>query len=275
LSISNDGSTTLGYAKSEKKPLPGGTLCIVEADVYITAGDLARLTFYDFTNSAVIGTAMESDESGWVHLENLFTVPATCEEVQVWLESQATGDVTYWDHATIWPVLDSGFDLPSFLEFLYDVESLYFYPRGTELTGSTNVNAYRINEGTPQFYAHTQKERDDTATKASRFYVEGRRPTNALWIKGRKPYPVFSSVGGSSDFWLDIATTQANRYVVVNMTAASLIDDLALDAIEAEKPQLAENLQNKAIFLRFEIGDLLANLTPPKKKIITTPFTRE
>ncbi|KKK58132.1 hypothetical protein LCGC14_3047510, partial [marine sediment metagenome] len=162
LSITNDVSTTLGYAKSNSKYLPGGTLCIVEADVYITPGDLARLTFYDVTNSAVIGTAMESDESGWVHLEGLFTVPATCEEVQVWAESQAASDVTYWDHITLWPVSDKGIDLPSYLEFLFDIKSLFYYPVSTGIAGSTNVNAYRINEGAPQFYAHSQKELDDT-----------------------------------------------------------------------------------------------------------------
>ncbi|KKM65600.1 hypothetical protein LCGC14_1489700, partial [marine sediment metagenome] len=61
LSITNDGSTTVGYAKSDSVYLPGGTSCIVEADVYITPGDICKLPFIDVTNSdAVIGTAMEA-----------------------------------------------------------------------------------------------------------------------------------------------------------------------------------------------------------------------
>ncbi|KKN25157.1 hypothetical protein LCGC14_0887660 [marine sediment metagenome] len=272
LSITNDGSTTEGFAKSSSMLLPGGTTCIVSADVYITAGDLAKLTFYDVTNSAVIGTAMESDESGWVHLENLFTVPETCEEVQVWAESQAASDVTYWDHITVWPTLDKGIDLPTFLEFISDVKSIFFYPVGMGIVGSTNVNAYRINEGAPQFYAHNQKELDDTGVGASRFYVPSRQPTNALWIKGRKPYDAFA---GATDALKDADTTQANRYVVTNMTAASILDDLALDAMEAEKEALANNLRGKALELRFEIQHILNTMTPPAKKIVTTPFTRE
>ena len=63
--------------------------------------------------------------------------------------------------------------------------------------------------------------------------------------------------------------------LVVNMTVASILDDLALDATEAEKPQLAEQLQVKALMLRNEIAGLMASMTPPKKKIITTPFTRK
>jgi hypothetical protein len=271
LSITNDGSTTVGYAKSASMYLPGGTVCIVAADVYITAGDKAKLTFYDVTNSAVIGTAMESDESGWVHLENSFTVPATCEEVQVWAESQAASDVTYWDHITVWPTADQGIELPSFLEFVYDVKRLVYYPVGTGIAGTTNVNAYRVNEGTPQLYSHYQPERDDTGVVSARFYVEGRRPTNALWLEGRKPYPAFS---GATDAAKDTDTTQAHRHVVANMTAASILDDLALDATEAEKPQLAEQLQQRAVLLRFEIKDLFANMTPPSKTI-TTPFTRK
>jgi hypothetical protein len=273
LVVTNDGSTTVGYAKSASMNLPGGTAIIVSADVFITAGDSARLTVIDVTNSnATIGTAMKSDETGWVHLEGLFTVPITCEQVQVWAESQAVSDVTYWDHITVWPTLDKGIDLPAFLDFLYDVESIFFYPVGIGIAGTDNVNAYRINEGVPQFYAHSQKELDDTGAGASRFYVPSRTPTNALWIKGRKPYNAFS---GSTDAIKDIDTTQANRYVLVNMTAASIIDDLALDATEAEKETLARSLQSRALLLRFEINDILASMTPPKKKIVTTPFTRE
>jgi hypothetical protein len=271
LSITNGAPTTVGYAKSASMYLPASTQCIVAADVYITAGDKARLTFYDVTNGAVIGTAMESDESGWVHLENLFVVPPTCEEVQVWLESQAASDVTIWDHAVVWPTLDQGIDLPSFLEFVYDVKSLFYLPLGTGLAGSTNVSAYRINERTPQLYAHYQRERDDTGVVSARFYVESRKPPNALWLKGRKPYPAFS---GATDALKDADTTQAHKNVVVNMTAASILDDLALDATDAEKFGLAKGLENKALLLRFEISGLMASMTPPKKTI-TTPFTRE
>ena len=260
-----------GQAQSENVNLPGGTVCIVSADPFITAGDSCKLEFYDVTNSAVIGTAMESDETGFIHLEKIFTVPTTCEQVRVNLESQANGDITFWDHVTVWPILDKGIDLPGHLEFMFDIESLFFYPVGTGIAGSTNINAFRINEGAPQFYAHSQKELDDTGAGASRFYVPSRIPTNALWIKGRKPYLAFA---GATDALKDADTTQANRYVVTNMTAASIIDDLALDAIEAEKFELARKLGERALLLRFEINHILANMTPPKAKTITTPFTR-
>ena len=271
-SLKNVATGANGQAQSGNMNLPGGTLCIVAADVFITGGDKCKLEFYDVTNSAVIGTAMESDETGFVHLENIFTVPETSEQVRVNLESQANGDITFWDHVTVWPVSDKGIDLPSHLEFLFDIESLFFYPVGTGIVGSTNVNAFRINEGAPEFYAHSQKELDDTAAGASRFYVPARTPTNALWIKGRKPYDSFS---GTDDGAKDVDTTQANRYVVTNMTAASILDDLALDAIEAEKEILARGLQEKALLLRFEIQHIQANMTPPKRRVLTTPFTRE
>ncbi len=260
-----------GLAQSASIYLPGGTQCIVAADVYITPGDSAKINLLDVTNAELIGTDMESDESGWVHLEGLFTIPATSEEVQVRAFGQTNGDVVYVDHITLWPVADKGIDLPSFLEFMYDIQSLFFYPVGTGIVGSTNVGAYRINEGAPEFYAHSQKELDDTGVGASRFYVPSRTPTNALWIKGRKPYPVFA---GATDALKDADTTQANRYVVTNMTAASIIDDLALDAIEAEKFELARKLTERALLLRFEINHIMANMTPPNK-LITTPFTRK
>ena len=272
LSITNDGSTTLGYAKSVSINLNGSTICTVAADAFITAGDAARLTFYDVTNSAVIGTAMKSDETGWVHLEHIFTVPATCEQVQVWLESQAASDVTYWDHVHVWPVSDQGIELPTFLEYTYDLKELFYLPVGASLEGASNTNAYRINESTPQLYGHYQKDQDDTGVVPARFYITGRQPSNALWIKGRKAYPTFS---GATDALKDVDTTVAHKDVVANMTAAAILDDLALDATEAEKPQLSEQLQIKALLLRNEIQHISNSMTPPRKKIITTPFTRD
>ena len=270
-SLKVTASAADGYVLSSSAYLPGGTECILEADVYITAGDSVKLLLRDQTSDETIGTAMESDEEGWVHLEGRFTLPATCKIVGVHAIAQGNGDVIYFDHVTLWPTYDQGIELPSFLEFVYDVKELFYLPVGTGLAGSTNVGAYRINEGSPQFYAHYSPERDDTAVVSARFYVEGSRPPNALWLKGRKPYPAFS---GATDALKDVDTTQAHKNVVANMTAASIFDDLAIDATEAEKPQLSEALQVKALVLRNEIAGILASMTPPKKKVITTPFTR-
>ena len=271
LSITNDGSTTLGYAKSASMYLNGGTKCIVEADVYITPGDLARLTFYDVTNSAVIGTAMESDESGWVHLENTFVVPETCEEVQVWLESQAVSDVTYWDHVVVWPVLDQGIELPAFLEFAHDVQRIMFIPVGLKIDGSTNVDAYRINEGAPMLWAHYRASRDTTGVVPARLYLSNKTITNALWVEARKSFSTFS---GSTDAVKDTATTTLHRHIVANMTAASIIDDFALDATAAEKFTLAERLMIKAATLRFDVQNLILTMTPPKRKKVTDVWSR-
>ena len=62
--------------------------------------------------------------------------------------------------------------------------------------------------------------------------------------------------------------------MVANITAASILDDSALEAIEREKKDLAAMLVAKADRLRADITDLAANMAPPKKKAVTTPFTR-
>jgi hypothetical protein len=113
---------------------------------------------------------------------------------------------------------------------------------------------------------------DDTGVVPARLYFPNKTPSNALWVRGRKAYPAFS---GATDALKDVATTPAHKSVVANMTAASIIDDLALDATEAEKPQLSEQLQIKAMLLRNEVASLIASMTPPKKKTVTTPFTRD
>ena len=180
--------------------------------------------------------------------------------------------MTYWDHVTVWPTSDQGIELPTFLEYTYDLKEIFYLPVGTSIEGTANVKAYRINESTPQLYGHYQKDQDDTGVVPARFYIQGRQPSNALWIKGRKAYPVFS---GATDALKDVDTTVAHRDVVVNMTAASILDDLALEATEAEKPQLSEQRQIKALLLRNEISGLVGSMTPPRKKIITSPFTRD
>ncbi len=261
-----------GNAYSNAVYLPPGTQVIVETDVWNMPGaNNATIILYNDNDVEEIASATTA-QAGWVHLEFKATLPPTCEAVTIILQVEASADEAYFDHATLWPVADQGIDLPSFLEFVYDVKSLFYVPLGTSLTGSADSNAYRINESTPQLYAHFQRERDDTGVVSARFYVEGRTPTNALWIKGRKPYSAFA---GTTDALKDADTTQAHKNVVVNMTAASIIDDFALDATDAEKFELARKLGEKAFLLRFEIQHILANLTPPRTRTITTPFTRK
>ncbi|KKL48338.1 hypothetical protein LCGC14_2326520, partial [marine sediment metagenome] len=95
LSITNGGGVTLGYAKSNSVYMSQHTVVFVATDVYITAGDKAKLTLYDVTGTVAIETA-ESAATGWVHLAFTASLPDDCEEVQVWLESPAVSDVTYW-----------------------------------------------------------------------------------------------------------------------------------------------------------------------------------
>jgi hypothetical protein len=254
--------------------VPGGTQLLVAVDCYITSGDAAEISLHTATTSGGTYTEREtatSDEAGWVHLEFLYTTPQATEWIIVKLKGVSDGDVIYYDHLHIWPTADKGLELPSFLEFLFDAKELVYYPVGTGLPGSSNDLAYRINESEPQFYAHYKGEQDDTGVVPARLYFPNKTPSNALWLRGRKAYPDFA---GATDALKDVATTVAHRHVVANMTAASIIDDFALEALEAEKFRLAEQLQIKALLLRSEIRGIVDSMTPPKKKKITSPFTR-
>ena len=269
LSITNDGSTTIGYAKSASVYMPSGTVCVVSADVYITPGDLARLTFYDVTNSAVIGTAMESDESGWVHLENTFTVPATCEEVQVWAESQAVSDVTYWDSIVLWKTQELQFELPTFLQYAHDVRSVFYFPLNQKLSGSTNVEAYTLGEKEPVFFSHITNETDDSGVVPARYFLS-KRSGFPLWIKAKRKYGAYS---GSTEEALDTDTTTLPEDLLTITVAASIFDDLADEALDKEKFQLFERLAARAEQLRGSIVYKERLMNPPKTKI-SGPFNR-
>ncbi|KKL23076.1 hypothetical protein LCGC14_2429020, partial [marine sediment metagenome] len=183
LSITNDSSTTLGYAKSASMNMQGGTHVLVSCDVFITAGDSAKITLYDVTNSAAIDTAVAAG-TGWVTLYFAVSTPATCEQVQIWLEAPAKSDVVYFDHAIVWPTNDFLIDPLSNIEYGHEVERIVYFPRGRALSATGDDNAYAVEGRAPEFYAHFKIDRDDSDVNPHRIQVIGvKKITQPMWLK--------------------------------------------------------------------------------------------
>jgi len=253
-----------GQAQSASIPVKGGDAVLVIAEVYITGGDSARLRVYDVTNSAYITDAdATSAQTGWVTLAFQYQVPATCELARVDLESPANTDATFWSYVIHWPVSNQFFDIPNLLEYAHDVKNVYELPLGNGLSGTGDLNAYRVNEAPPVFFDHVNSERDDTGVVAAR-YTFTKRPRNGLWIKARKNVPL---VTGATAVLKDADTTAAHKDVLVYLTTASLIEDLALAARRAEKEGLAAALDSKAANLRVAIFPIAQTMMPTKTTI--------
>jgi hypothetical protein len=231
LSITNDGSTTVGYAKSDSVALPPNTTVLVAADVFITSGDSARLSLFASNLTAgtfaLVGTAARSDEAGWMHFEFTATTGATDEWVQLWLESQAASDVTYWDNAILLPVNQTNIDIPATIELSSEAKSLFYFPRGSGITGTNNVTNYRLSEQPKRFWSHFTLERDETAVVPYRIESIQRPISSVLWLDGMIDYPAFA---GASEALLDADTTACPADLVVEFVYALFLEDMADEA---------------------------------------------
>ena len=253
-----------GQAQSASIPVKGGDQVLIVAEVYITGGDSARLRVYDVTNAAYITDAdATSAQTGWVTLSFQYQVPATCELARVDLESPANTDATFWSYVIHWPLSNKFFDIPNLLEYAHDVKNVYELPLGNSLSGTGDLNAYRVNESPPVFFDHVNREKDDTGVVQAR-YTFTKRTSNGLWIKARKNVALFS---GATAVLKDADTTAAHKDIVAYLTAASLLEDLALAARRAEKEGLAAALDSKAANLRVAIHPILQTMTPAKSTI--------
>jgi len=253
-----------GQARSASIPVKGGDQVLIVAEVYITSGDSARLRVYDVTNAGYITDAdATSAQTGWVTLSFQYQVPATCELARVDLESPADTDATFWSYVIHWPLSNQFFDIPDLLEYAHDVKNVYELPLGNGLSGTGDLNAYRVNESPPVFFDHVNSERDDTGVVAAR-YTFTKRPRNGLWIKARKNVALFA---GATAVLKDADTTAAHKDVVAYFTAASLLEDLALAARRAEKEGLAAALDSKAANLRVAVFPIAKTMTPTKSTI--------
>jgi len=260
LSITNSGSTTRGFAKSASMNIPGGTQVLVSVDVFITVGDSVKISLIDVTNSdAEIDTAT-SAITGWVTLYFTVQTPATCEQVQIWLEAPAVSDVVYFDHAIVWPTKDLLIDPISTVEYGFEVEKVVYFPRGRGLSATGDDNAYAIEGKEPVFYSHFEVDRDDSDVTPNRIQLTTvDKVTQPLWLKAWVDYATMNA---------DTDTTFANKDLVLNLSTADLLDNLALAAEMDEKSNFAERMTLRAIELRQEIFHLTRQFTrEPKGRV--------
>ena len=240
LSITNGGSTTRGFAKSGSVFLPSLTTVFVSGDVYITGGDKAKFTLYDVTNSADIDTA-QSAATGWIHFEFTAILPSTCEEVQIWLESVAASDVTYWGSVQLLPVNRAIYDFPSTLEWSEDFDQIVYFPKGAALSASTDDNAYAIFGGKQKSWGSTGIIRDETAITPFRIQLKQGNINQALYVGGAIDYPTLTD---------DTDTTNAPEDIVVILTYADLLDAWAQEDDSAGRLEQAASKMKKAASVR-------------------------
>lgn len=241
------------YAQSTSSTyLSGGTQVLCATDCYITAGDAAKIILYDETNGANIEAA-ESDESGWVHLEFLATTPATCEEVSLRLEAQNSGDVIYFDYATLLPTNGAIITPPGEAEYAHDFGRLFYFPRGTTIAGTTNDYAYKVDEQPAKDWSSYSVQRDDTGVVPIRLEINRTPITRPLFIEADVDFAALTT---------DTATTTAPANLVVQLALADTYDDMADEEEKMGHTEASEKLRTNAFRTRMRMRNTYTEFRP-------------
>lgn len=260
LSITNNASTTLGYAKSASVNVPPSTEVLVGALVYITAGDSAKITLYDVTNSAAIETA-ESAATGWILLLFTATTPATCEQVALWLESPAASDVTYWNFTVLLRTQLAIYDYPGSLDWSEDFDEVFYFPKGDALSATTDDLAYRVLEETTEKWSSTKILRDETAVIPFRIQLAKKPINEVLFIQGNVDYVELTS---------DSDTTRAPDDIIVDLTYADMMDSWAQEELNEDKIESAQAKSAKAAAVRTQLGPRMLHFHKARGKVAGT-----
>ena len=258
-----------GQARSASMAVRPSTTLLVAALVFVTSGDAATLGLYGSATTAGTFALIDKADtaaSGWVLLYFTATTTSAQEYVQVYLESQANGDVTYWDHVIVWPADRLDIPLPGVFEYAQDVEMVGYFPLGRALSATGDDNAYEYSGEGLAFYAHYTTDREDTGVDPHVLKLTGvKKVTKPLWVAGWTDYAALSG---------DTATTLANKDILVQNALAELLDAAALRAEEAEKPDLAARLSARASIARDEVAVLSTGFGPEPRGTVRGAFRR-
>lgn len=252
-----------GQAQSASMYIKGGTSVLVSVDVYITSGDAVKVWLIDVTNSnATIDTGISST-TGWVTIYFTALVPATCEEVKLYLEAPTSGDIIYVDTAIVWPADKLDIDVPGTIEFGTDVELLGYFPRGRGLSETTDDNVYVVSGKPLEFYSHYDTDLTDANILPHQLRLKAESVTKPLWMRARIDYAALSA---------DTDTTVAYKDIVVYNSLAEALDRMALTAERDERHDLALRLSGRAIEARDEVAGEMKLRMPELKGLVQGTF---
>ena len=260
-SLKITATAALGGALSTAVAVPPNTKIIIAADVYITSGDSVTISVLGSSTSAAAGASIEtatSDIGGWVHLEFLVTQRASFEWIKILVAGTANGDVIYLDNLILLPTLGTQITPPDEAEYAADFGSLFYYPRGAGIPGSSNDLAYRLGQSGARIWSSYTIERDDTAIVPLTISVSTTPLTHPLWIETDVDFPALAS---------DTATTQAPKVLVRELALALLWDDMADEEEEQNNLQESLLLRARAGRVRKNMRTTWSEFRPLRSKI--------
>ena len=257
LRILANSDATNSFAKSASINVSENRNVFVSADVFITAGDKAKITLRDITGSADIETA-ESLATGFVHFEFTATIPADSEDIQVWLESPVASDDTFWTSVQLLFTNRQVYDYPSALEWSEDFDRVFYYPHGPGLTNAGEDLSVEPFGKPAQIWSPADIIRDETAVVPFRIQLKKSNINKPIFVGGRVEYDTLSA---------DTDTTNAPEDILVVLTYADMLDAWAQEDIVDDKFQASQVKMAKAENVRRLLGPRMQHFYKPKARI--------
>ena len=173
-------------------------------DCYVTSGDDAAFNILNKFNAQTIDSAT-SDEPSWMELVIPFTVPSSCEQIDLLMSGVANGDVTYWEDIQVWRAGTGVYPVPSWLEWPEQIIDIRGFPQGT--TGPASDKDYRANERASVHLNWHVERVDRRANVPLRIWVESTsmRP----YIYAHRPYAELTATEDTSNADLDALVEDA------------------------------------------------------------------
>jgi hypothetical protein len=153
-------------------------------DCYVTSGDDAQFAILNKFNAQLIDTAT-SDEPSWMELVIQFTIPPSCEQIDLIMSGDASGDVTYWANPQVWGGTRV-YPVPSWIQRESQVIDVREFPLGETGPGT---NDYLTNTRLSRPLEWWFEREDTTATEkvhigvkagSGRPYIVASRPLGEL-----------------------------------------------------------------------------------------------
>ena len=240
-----------GYAYSGSVFVPPNTEVFCSTDCYVAAATV-KFILYDVTNSEEIETA-ESGVDGWVHLEFVTTTPSDCERIRLHLVGQGAIDVIYFNNAVLLPTRRKLYDYPSALEWSEDLNGVFYYPRGTALSGDSEDKSFAVLENKAEKWSEISMIRDETAVTPYRIQIHKTPINRSLFVRGLVDYNTLTS---------DSSTTYAPSDIVIDLVYAELLDIWAQEDIDNGNEPAAITKEKRAEIIRARLSPRMHHFRP-------------
>jgi len=198
LSITADAGADDGdrYCYQRFNVMAGDIYYVFAACRNSAAATQCKLQAYDVTNGAEI-ESKTSTQMAWGGLGFSFTIPASCEQVDIRLHTPTASGISYWDHVGLFQQGGRRYALPSWVTEKWQVGRLVYQLKGSEFVADTAAMDVTV----PVRWEHIRVKKEGATV-----YIAPDPPFNyaqPIYLECLRPYSSLSADSSTCDADLD------------------------------------------------------------------------